>query len=65
MSSAVSVGVSVGVTHASFGAEVQSKLSQVVLTIGFFPLAPSPEPEEAERQEASHFVEALGRGQLV
>ena len=32
---ALSVGVGVGVTHASFGAEVQSELSQVVRIIGF------------------------------
>jgi hypothetical protein len=57
--------VGVGVTHASFGGEVQSELSQVVRTIGFFPLAPSPKPQEPEGQESRHLVEALGGGQLV
>jgi hypothetical protein len=54
--------VGVGVTHASFAAEVQSEIPQVVRIIGFFPLAPSPQPQETESQEARHLVKALGGG---
>jgi hypothetical protein len=45
---APSLGVGVGVTHASFAGEVQSELSQAVRIIGFFPLAASPQPQEPE-----------------
>ena len=62
---ALSVGVGVGVTDASFAAKVQSKLSQVVRVIDFFPLASSPQPQEPEGQEARHLVEALDGGQEV
>jgi hypothetical protein len=52
----------VGVTHASFAAEVQSETPQVVRFIGFFRLPPSSQPEIAQRQQARHLVEALGGG---
>jgi hypothetical protein len=52
----------VGVTHASFAAEVQSETPQVVRFIGFFLLAPSAQPEIAQRQQARDLVEALGGG---
>jgi hypothetical protein len=52
----------VGVTHASFATVVQSEIPQVVRTIGFFPLAPSPQPQEAEGQEARDLIESLGGG---
>ena len=59
-SSALSVGVGVGVTHASSGAEVQSELPQAVRFIGFFRLAPRAQPEIAERQQAGDLIEPLG-----
>jgi hypothetical protein len=43
----------VGVTHASFGNEVQSKLSQLVRIIGFFRLAPSAQPQETQGEESA------------
>jgi hypothetical protein len=55
----------VGVTHASFGGEVQSELSQVVRIIRFFRLAPGAQPQEPEGEEARHLVEALGGGHQV
>jgi hypothetical protein len=55
-----SLGVGVGVTHASFGAEVQSELSQVVRFIGFFCLPASTQPQEPQGEEAGHLVETLG-----
>jgi hypothetical protein len=62
---APSLEASVGVTHASFAAEVQSEISQVVRTIGFFSLTSGAQPQEPEGQEARHLVEALGRGHRV
>jgi hypothetical protein len=53
---ALSVGVGVGVTHASFAAEVQFEIPQVVRIIVFFPLASSPQPEESEGEEARHLI---------
>jgi hypothetical protein len=52
--------VGVGVTHASFAAEVQSEIAQVVRIIGFFPLASSAQPQEPESQESRDLVQALG-----
>jgi hypothetical protein len=52
--------VGVGVTHASFGGEVQSETPQVVRIIGFFGIPPGAQPEVAERQQARYLVEALG-----
>jgi hypothetical protein len=49
----------VGVTHASFGREVQSELPQVRF-VWFFGLAPSAQPEEPEGEQARHLVETLG-----
>jgi hypothetical protein len=57
--------VGVGVTHASFGDEVQSERSQAVRTISFIPLAPSAQAQEPQGEESRHLVEALGGGQLV
>jgi hypothetical protein len=42
------VGVGVGVTHASFSAEVQSEIPQMVRIIGFFRLASRTQPQEPE-----------------
>jgi hypothetical protein len=53
--------VGVGVTDASFAAEVQSELSQVVRIIGFFCTPACAKAEDAKGQEARHLVETLGR----
>jgi hypothetical protein len=55
----------VGVTHASFGAEIQSAIPQKVRIIVFFSPAPSPQPQEPQGEESRHLVEMLGRGQSV
>jgi hypothetical protein len=54
--------VGVGVTHASFGAEVQSEPSQLVRIVGFFTLVSGTQPQEPEGQEARHLVEARAAG---
>jgi hypothetical protein len=52
--------VGVCITHTSVAAEVQSETSQVIRTIGFFPLPPRAQPQEPEGQESRYLVEALG-----
>jgi hypothetical protein len=52
----------VGVTHASFGREIQSGIAQAVRLIGFFPLASSPKPQKPEGEQARHLVETVGGG---
>jgi hypothetical protein len=55
----------VRITHASFAAEVQSEIPQLVRIISLFRLASSPQAQEPEGQKARYLVEALGWGHAV
>jgi hypothetical protein len=61
----VFVVVGIGVTHASFAAEVQSEPPQLVRTIGLFCTSARTKTQEPQGEESRHLVEALGRGQSV
>jgi hypothetical protein len=56
------MAVGVGVTHASFGREVQSEPPQLVRIIGLFCTSARTETQDAEGEEPRHLVEAVGRG---